>query len=289
MTELASGPIAICGTGAIARSFGRVLAHTQEKLFIVSRDVDRAQEAAMYVGGSAEPSTYGNLPPNLGHILIAVTEQAIRSVAESLAASISVRVALHTSGTFDVEVLAPLQSGGAACGSIHPLQTLSKRNADAAALRGVAFAVSGDEPAVTWAHEIARRAHGEVIPIAKDLKPLYHAAAVLASNYVTALIGASETVLSHAGIAEEDARRILRPLVQTTVENALTDGPAAALTGPIIRGDQNTVRSHLRALTRLPTVDRLYRAAGLQTLELAKTRGLDDFSVDSLCSLLSER
>jgi predicted short-subunit dehydrogenase-like oxidoreductase (DUF2520 family) len=142
-------------------------------------------------------------------------------------------------------------------------------------LRGVAFAVSGERDAVAWAESIVNTIGGEMVQISPERRTFYHAAAVMASNYVTALIDASEFLFGEAGVAPGTARRILSPLLRQAVENTLTLGPAVALTGPIARGDFNTVASHLQALSSAPeSLQQLYRAAGLRTLDIAERKGL---------------
>jgi predicted short-subunit dehydrogenase-like oxidoreductase (DUF2520 family) len=103
----------------------------------------------------------------------------------------------------------------------------------------------------------------------------YHAAAVMASNYVIALVDAAVMLMRAAGIGDETARRALAPLVEASSANALRQGPVEALTGPVQRGDVETLRLHMRALRAAP--DRLrefYAAAGLYALNIALRRGL---------------
>jgi predicted short-subunit dehydrogenase-like oxidoreductase (DUF2520 family) len=97
----------------------------------------------------------------------------------------------------------------------------------------------------------------------------------MASNYVTALLAAAGELMEAAGVARGDALGALGPLVRASVENALRLGPAAALTGPIQRGDLATVAAHLAALPAArPSIQMLYRAAGLAALEIARGSGL---------------
>jgi len=114
-----------------------------------------------------------------------------------------------------------------------------------------------------------------VLNIRGQARPLYHAAAVMASNHLVALIDAAQGLLSEAaGVDRETALRALAPLVRSSVSNVLNHGPGAALTGPVERGDGATVAAHLQALAATPVAD-LYRAAGLHTLDLARRKGLD--------------
>lgn len=118
---------------------------------------------------------------------------------------------------------------------------------------------------------------------------MYHAAAVMASNYIVALIEAATMLMRAGGIEREQALRALAPMIRASADNALCLGPLNALTGPIQRGDIQTVAAHLEALRAVPlpgAVLQLYRAAGLQTLELAKERGLSAALATELENLL---
>ncbi len=140
-----------------------------------------------------------------------------------------------------------------------------------AALRGAAFAVSGDGPGVEWAEQIVKLLEGQVLRIRPDARPLYHAAAVMASNYAGLIDAAQSLLATAAGEDGDSALRALAPLVRTAVENIFERGPVAALTGPIERGDAGTVRLHLEALASAPRhIQDLHRAAGLHTLDVAR-------------------
>ncbi len=240
--------------------------------------MERARAAAEFIGPGVEAVLYEDLPAHASRILIAVADHAVEPVAESLSARWPSHggVALHTCGAKGVEALDALCRRGIHCGTLHPLQTIPDPATGVQALRGVAFAVSGDPLAVAWAQRIAGLCGGSILEISAEFRPLYHAAAVMAGNYVVALLAAAETLLGAAGVESTWALEALGPLVRSSVDNALRAGPAAALTGPISRGDAATVAAHLQALARTTeSIRDLYRAAGIQTLELARRRGLD--------------
>ncbi|HMF77589.1 MAG TPA: Rossmann-like and DUF2520 domain-containing protein [Bryobacteraceae bacterium] len=287
MVHTSNHYILIAGTGAAARTFGRLFAQAGERIVFASRDGARAQRAADDIGENTHALTYEDVSGEISRVLIAVPDDVITAVATRLAARANCNVALHTSGNFGPEVLYPLSIHGTECGAIHPLQTLTGSARDLSALRGAGFAVSGDQEAVAWAESIAQAAGGESFKIPPEFRAFYHAAAVMASNYVTAMVDVSELLLGQAGIASETARRILHPLLRTAVENTIQYGPVAALTGPIARGDVRTVASHLNALSSLPeSVQLLYRAAGLRTLDIAQRKGLACETIAGLRALL---
>ncbi len=265
--------VAIAGAGPVARALGRTLAGCGIPIACVaSRNPEHAAAAARFIGTAAVVS-YSEIPRHASHVLLAVSDRAIAPVAGELArANGSLRVALHTCGSYGPEPLLSLAAAGVSCGGMHPLQTIRTGAED---LRGIAFALSGDAEACNWASEIANALNGRVLRIRPEALPLYHAAAVLASNAVTALLDSAEQLMLLAGVPADDALSALAPLARTALENAFALGPVDALTGPAVRGDAAIITSHARALERAsPTIAAFYRAAGLHALTMARNRGL---------------
>jgi predicted short-subunit dehydrogenase-like oxidoreductase (DUF2520 family) len=117
------------------------------------------------------------------------------------------------------------------------------------------------------------------------VKPVYHAGAVFASNYFVVVEAVAQRLLRHAGLSDAEAWQALQPLVQGTLDNLVRDGPPAALTGPVARGDVATIARHLESLT-LDDAN-LYRALGRAALELARKRGLDDATAAAVAEALA--
>ena len=240
------------------------------------------------MGAEVEPTTYSGLASRARRFLICVLDAAIDEVAPQIVAMEG--TALHTCGTKGADALAVLRQRGLACGTIHPLQTVTDGESGAVALRGATYAISGDAAALEWAEQIVALLGGEVLRVPDAERAKYHAAAVLASNSVAALLSASVELMESAGVKERAALLALAPILRTSVENILRDGPEMALTGPIERGDSVTVAMHLEALrSESAPVQELYRAAGVQTLELAKRRGLDSDRAATLEQLLRKK
>jgi predicted short-subunit dehydrogenase-like oxidoreductase (DUF2520 family) len=212
-----------------------------------------------------------------GVVVLAVRDDAIRPVAEALARAGAVgagHVVLHLSGVQGQEALGPLVGTRAALGSLHPLQTIADPERAPDRLRGAWAAVEGMPRAVAAAEELARLVGLRPFRVASRAKPVYHAAAVFASNYFVVVEAVAQRLLRHAGLPDADAWAALRPLVEGTLENLVRDGPLAALTGPVVRGDADTLRRHLASLTQDDAL--LYRALGRAALELARKRGMDE-------------
>lgn len=284
--------IGIAGSGRVAQALGRLLRERGEPVAAVaSRDSKRAAHAAEFIGGGVEAVSYHVLPQRAGRILIAVTDDALPEVAQALAdAGMSGGAALHTCGTRGPEALDLLAARGVSCGTLHPLQTVAAPEQGLEALPGSAFAVAGDTEAQAWAERIVSMLGGEALRIAPKFRPLYHAAAVMASNYIVALLDAAVILMSAAGIPEDRALRAIAPLAKASLNNAAALGPLRALTGPIERGDSETIALHLNALESAPEALReLYCCAGLQALELARRRGLEEPAAARLEALLRRR
>lgn len=262
----------IGGAGRVAQALGRQLRESGQRVVgVASRSIEHARVAAEFIGTAAVP--YEELRAE--RILIAVPDNAIREVAGRIPES---RVTLHTCGAYGAELLRGVRAGD--CGALHPLQTFATPEAGYGALRGCAVAIDGDAGALAWAEEIAELLGGPVLRVAGESRAVYHAAAVMASNHVVAVMDAAVGLLERAGVPEEAARRAVGPLARTAVENLIERGAAGALTGPVERGDAGTVRRHREALREMPeTVGALYRAASLQALAIAIRRGLNPEAV----------
>jgi predicted short-subunit dehydrogenase-like oxidoreductase (DUF2520 family) len=151
-----SEPIGIAGSGKLAHAIGRLLRERGEPVVcIAGRDPVRTRLAAEFIGDEVEPVGYAELPGRASRFLIAISDSALKDVAEALAAGVpGTGLALHTCGAKDIEELAPLRLCGFSCGTLHPLQTICSPEQGVAALRGAAFAVSGDGPGVDWAEQM---------------------------------------------------------------------------------------------------------------------------------------
>jgi predicted short-subunit dehydrogenase-like oxidoreductase (DUF2520 family) len=245
-------------------------------------DVDALAAGAEYRTLPAQP------PPDTNIVILAVPDAALNEVVHDLAMMGSAPpgcTVLHLSGALSTDSLAPLHHRGYAVGSMHPLMAVADPWLAGDRLIGAAFAMTGEPVANAAARRIVAELGGVPLTIAASQRPLYHAAAVMASNYLVALTGAAVRMLGEAGVDEDDALRALIPLLRGTLDNVAQLGVPAAVTGPIARGDVDTVRLHL---ARLSEVDRvLYSGLGMELLRLARAAGLDDARASEIESLLT--
>ncbi|HEV2216071.1 MAG TPA: DUF2520 domain-containing protein [Candidatus Dormibacteraeota bacterium] len=209
-------------------------------------------------------------PPD-GIVFLAVPDTVIEDVATRLAATgppaeVSF---VHLSGAMTLEVLAPLR--GHAVGSFHPLQSFPFPR-EPEAFRGITIAVDASTPTLLRKlRSLARQLGARPRKVAAGERVLYHAAAVYASNFVVASFGEGVRQLERIGWSKEDATRALLPLLDGVVANLRRKGVQKAMTGPIRRGDAETVRRHLEALDRPDA----YRILGSIALDIARQAGLD--------------
>lgn len=234
----------------------------------------------------------GDAPPpwlaETNVIILAVRDDGIRPLAESLAKTRLIgerHVILHLSGAQGQEALGPLVSSRAALGSLHPLQTIVEPERAPARLKGAWAAVEGMPRALETGERLATDLGMRPFRIATKAKPIYHAGAVFASNYLVVVEAVAQRLLRHAGLSDADAWAALRPLVEGTFENLSSSEPKDALTGPIVRGDTATIVRHLESLALDDA--KLYRTLGRAALELAQKRGMDEATAEQVAAALA--
>jgi predicted short-subunit dehydrogenase-like oxidoreductase (DUF2520 family) len=188
-------------------------------------------------------------------LLIAVGDHEIPAVAAELAGRPQAQVVLHTSGSLDASVLAALREPRTSVGSLHPLKAFPRPLPDPAEARGVFFAVDGGGVARAMACRLAAAWGGVAAEVPASSRPLYHFAATLAAGGVTTLVAAAAEIAATLALPPEVSRGYLE-LARGAIAAALGTLDAGlplirAITGPAARGDRETLRRHLEALTRL--------------------------------------
>jgi predicted short-subunit dehydrogenase-like oxidoreductase (DUF2520 family) len=222
-------------------------------------------------------------------VLVTVRDAQLDGALATLAtASIAPRtVVLHASGSADPAGLAGLRRAGHACGTFHPLVALSDPEHAPQTLRRAWIGIDGDDDARRVAERLAAAVSANVLYIPPGEKARYHAAAVFASNFPTILMCLAEELLREVGIAPDVARQALHPLFASAVENLRGGDGASALTGPIVRGDADTIARHLDALRAHPDTLDAYRALSRAALRWVREGGTSgDERLDEIERLL---
>ena len=209
-------------------------------------------------------------------VILGVPDDDIASVAHVLADAGSLRagqVVVHLSGSAPLDTLSAARDAGARPLSLHPLQTFPTVEAALDRLPGAAMAVTAhEEEDYAFGEELAAATGARPFRIADDRKPLYHAAAVFCSNYLAVVEAMAERLFVKAGL--EDPVPLFAPLAEATLSNVLEMGPAAALTGPAVRGDAGTIARNLAALAdEAPEAVAPYVALATAAVELAAAGG----------------
>jgi predicted short-subunit dehydrogenase-like oxidoreductase (DUF2520 family) len=263
-------------------------------LAFVSRRAEHARKAARLFNGSqlnesnalVRPMVadqFAQLPPS-DLILIATPDDAIEETASRLAAcewdssgkAARRRTVLHTSGALSSAALMPLAQTGFNTGSLHPLVSVSEPRAGARALHGAFFCLEGDKAALRLAGKIVSDLGGASFSIRPENKALYHAAAVMASPHLVALFDIAVEMLAACGLSQKNAKEILLPLLESTVNNLKVTDTRQALTGTFARGDLATAKRHLSALSSQEFAEALevYKLLGLRSIKLAGKNGV---------------
>lgn len=284
-------PIAIIGAGIVGTAVGATLQSRGYKIAAVAAktqaSLDRAASylEARATNDIAEAAGMGDL------IFITTSDDFIKEACDDIAARGGFNtddVVFHMSGVLPLSALEAAEHYGARTGCLHPMQTFATVESAIERLPGSVFGVTAEDETLIEAEEIIDALGGEKVMVKDEDKAVYHAAACVVSNYLVSLVHLGEGLYGEIGIEGDMARRAFAPLLEGTVANIERYGPAAALTGPIARGDIGTVARHLQALQRTaPWALPVYREMGIYTVRVAAAKGtVDENTAKKLTRLL---
>lgn len=280
--------LALVGSGRVAQGLATWLDGNGQVVAVISRSKEKARQLAASLA-SAQPVTWDEPFPEADWWFLAVRDDVLPDVDRSLdekGAYASARLVTHTSGAHSAYALERAHARGIPVASVHPLYPFA--SGERLALQEVFFALEGDEEALKVVEAWLDHWHAPHRRLRTDQKPLYHAAAVLASNAMVTLLGAAEGLIRKLELPVEDVFPALGHLAESALRQARRLGPVAALTGPIQRGEYTTILAHRKALLdQAPEVWPLYRALARATLPLARQRGVAPPEVlDAIAELL---
>jgi len=181
---------------------------------------------------------------------------------------------VHCSGATSTDILQPVKKLGARVGAFHPLQTFASAKQAIENIPGSTFALEAEEPLLSTLKDMATALDGQWIELEASDKVIYHAAAVIACNYMVTLVKLATDLWQTFDIPPHQATQALLPLIRGTISNIDTAGIPQCLTGPIARGDTGTVNKHINALQQIaPSLLSTYKELGLQTIPIALAKG----------------
>lgn len=284
--------IAIIGAGKVGSALGILLQQKgYEVAGVASRTVASAEKLAAQLNC---PVLNNHEVANLAELVFITTpDRKIASVSAEIAAAGGFcpgQVVAHTSGAHAADELQGAHKAGALAVSIHPLQSFAEVQAAMDNLPGSYFALEGDEEAMHWARQVVEDLEGKSFTISAVHKPLYHAAACIASNYLVSLMHFATSLYAKFGLEPHEAFEALYPLVQGTVANISKVGPTDALTGPVARGDASTITGHVRAFEGLDYEwQELYSKLGQYTVKVAREKNsINDEQAQGLINIFKE-
>jgi predicted short-subunit dehydrogenase-like oxidoreductase (DUF2520 family) len=284
--------VAILGAGKVGCAVGGALRGAGLPVVAVTtRSAQTASRAAERTGVSAGTDNAA-AAAGADIVLLTTNDDAIARVCSEVATAGAFtpgQLVVHMSGTLPLSILGPAASAGARIGCAHPLQSFATHEQAARDIAGSVFGVTSGPNAAEELEAIVNALDGHSVTVPEDKKTLYHVAAAIASNYLVAVEDLAQQLLLEVGLDEPSAGVALQPLAHVTLGNVAELGTANALTGPIVRGDIDTIRRHLKALETLPADWlQLYKALGRHTLAIAERRGtLDEETLAVLRRLLA--
>ncbi len=283
--------IAIIGAGKVGTAVGYLL-RTAGYRIVALADLsgDALKRGAEYTGGDTftDPARACAMADA---VFITTVDDMIAPVCRDLASRDAIKPGqkvVHMSGAGGLDLLESARASGALVASIHPLQSFVDVRGVIENIPGSTFSITAQQEITTWAVQVVKDLGGIAFFVADEDKPLYHAAACIASNYLVTLMNIVVSLYGRLGLDPEEAVTAFWPLVKGTINNIEHRGPQKALTGPISRGDVETIRKHLDVLhTKAPSTLSLYAELGLLTVEIGlKNSSLSKDKAEEILSLL---
>ena len=262
------------GAGTVGTALAiRLSSKGYQIVAVSSRSQTSARNLAQVISNCHASSNNQDVAAAAELVFITTPDDAIAPVASQIQWHTGQSV-VHCSGADSTHILEPAKKLGAHVGAFHPLQTLANAKQAIENMPGSTFVLEAEEPLLSILKDMATALDGHWIELKASDKVIYHAAAVIACNYLVTLVKLATDLWQTFNIPPHQATQALLPLIRGTVNNIETIGIPQCLTGPIARGDSGTITKHLNALQKVaPSLLSTYRELGLQTIPVAVAKG----------------
>lgn len=283
-----------------AGKLGRTLAHLwRDQLdvgVVASRQLSTADNAVAFIGaGKADTLDSFNRWPSAEYWLLASPDDVLTELANALVTSgreWSNTTVFHCSGSTSSHMLAPLAAAGALTASAHPIHSFADPQRSLRTFSGSWCLIEGHHEATEQLAELFAAIDAQALIVPRADKALYHAATAMGSNLLVALLHHTATLLGSATeLSPQQSRQLLEPLCRQTLDNYFRSDACSALTGPIARGDSNTIERHLQGFAdRGADWLTVYHALSQVALDIAAAQGqASSESLHRIRSLLNEQ
>ena len=260
--------VGLVGLGTVGRALASWLADSGFQVKAVSsRNRTSAEKFATQLGAKSLPPEQVAAASHL--LFITTSDDAISEVCGNIARHGfgNCQAVFHLSGALSSLALAPAEKAGLGAASIHPLGSFTDFQQARKLLPQCWFTIEGNERGLFWAERVLTRLGAKFRQLSNEQKPLYHLAAVYASNYLVSLLAVAAEIWEDLGLEPDEG---LWQLAEGTLANIRNDGIFHSLTGPVKRGDLETVALHKEALAKRPRALELYCQLGLVALDLSE-------------------
>jgi predicted short-subunit dehydrogenase-like oxidoreductase (DUF2520 family) len=285
---------AIVGCGKVGTALAKFLtAAGYRTTGLASKSLSSAKRAAEMIGTSHFSRVNWEVTKSADIVFITTPDGVISEVCKEIAENRGLReksIVLHCSGSLPSTVLSAAKKRGAFIGSMHPLQSFVSVEIGGNPFQDIIISVEGEPETIHAARQITSDLGATCVEIKTEAKTLYHASAVVASNYLVTLLDLAFRLIEPAGVSKSEAFKLLKPLIDGTLSNIEKVGIPEALTGPIERGDVETLERHMAEIgLKVPQVMPLYKTLSLCTIQIAREKGtLSDSRAQMLKTVLGK-
>ncbi|MFV0822189.1 DUF2520 domain-containing protein [Tatlockia micdadei] len=254
------------GCGNLGKTLGRLITvhHLGKVEGVVTTSLKSADKAVEFIGAGKSCTNYSELP-TADIYFITTGDDLIETVCNQLIAEAKVAkgaIIIHCSGSLSSDVLMQARDAGCYAFSVHPVKSFANPELSVEQFSGTYCGYEGDEAVFPTLNALFTGMGAILFPITKEQKPIYHAAGVIANNYIVGLHYLASECYRFAGVDENIAYQMTSMLMSEAIQNLQKFNHKNALTGPLQRGDIEVVREHLSHLTALPQIKAVYASLG---------------------------